>query len=97
LRLEEQDLATLDLLLPLWGRRGVLASCRRPDSSMYRGQFPKQQPKHGAQCQCSAVLTRSQGWPRRREVIWRRDCLEQAELTASSLVGLEKHQMVLHA
>lgn len=56
-----------------------------------------QQPKHEAQYQCCAVLTRCQGWPRKREVVWRRNCLEQAELTASFLVGLEKLHMVLHA
>lgn len=42
-------------------------------------------------------LTRSEGWPGRREVAWRKDGLEQAELTASSLVGGEKLQMVLRA
>lgn len=43
----------------------------------------------------SVTLCRSQGRPT-EEIVWKRGCLEEAELTASALVGLERLRMLPH-
>lgn len=83
---EEQDVVTLDLHLSVVSL--LHASDPIPPCTQ---ENPDKQHKQGAPCSWNSVS--GTAW----KEVWRRDCLEQAELPASSLVGLEKLQMVLHA